>query len=81
MEPRMLIPPRHGTIANTVDAGIPVNVLLDGVPVKDCVEYHMDESWVMLVKRDEDGLICVDGDDIVLERKLGSVTVEIIGHG
>lgn len=78
----MLIPPRHGKVENTVDVGLRLKVLLDGVPQHDCFEYHLDESWVVVAKRDEDGMLVIDAkDNIVTEKKLGSVTVEVLEDG
>lgn len=82
----MLNIPRHGTAENTVAIGIRLNVLLDGEVLRGVVAYHLDEGWVELMARDAAGNYILHYPfgkeaEFGLERRYGSVTVEVLEDG
>lgn len=64
------------TLTNTNDIGRLVNVFLNGVRQKYCIEADADEGYIIAYQLDERGNIKLNGDEALTERFEGVVTVE-----
>lgn len=70
--------PAHITI-DTVNQFGPIEVFLDGVPVKYACEAHTSEGWVVAYKQDEQGEPIVEGEEFAMQKLFGVVTAEGVG--
>lgn len=70
--------PRY-TVENTIMAATPMNatVLLDGVEMRECIEADTDAGYIIRARRDEAGLLVLDGEELATERLEGVVTVNL----
>jgi hypothetical protein len=51
-------------------------VFLDGTEVQDVIECDTTEGWVIRTMRNDDGYLCLVGDDVATEKVFGTVTVK-----
>lgn len=70
-----MLPP-HLTIKTVKQYG-PIMVWLDGKPIDGVVEAHTAEGWLIRCKRDDDGELVIEGDEIATEKLCGVVTAEL----
>lgn len=73
--------PEHLTLETVGHVGRRVRIFLDGVEVREVVEAHTGEGWLIRVCRDAAGKFMLTGDpqdpDIATERLTGRVTAEL----
>lgn len=64
------------TVENTIKTGNPMRVFVDGVEINNVIECDTEEGYAVFYLVDEEGDLCVCGDEIVTETVRGVVTVE-----
>lgn len=63
------------TVENTVKVGLRPAIYLDGKPLDFVMQCHTVEGWADVFRFGPDKTLVVDGDQFVIDRKHGVVTV------
>ncbi len=53
-------------------------VLVDGDEVRFCLEASEEEGWADVVATDENGVVLVEGDELVHKRLTGAVEIRFL---